>query len=170
MNDWHEPAAALIDAFRAVAQANHDLRDLADAQRRAISAMDARSLEAINHRQRQAGARLADAEALRRQHAQRLCHALGLPDVATLPDLARALGAHDPALGRSLAQAAEDARRAILDCQSKQRVVHAAATGVLLHLDGLARQLLARLNTAGLYAPSGALAGNARAAGVDVVS
>lgn len=163
-------AERLVAAIDAIAATNATLAQLATEQRRAISAMRSQEVGAIVARQREVGRELADAEEARRQVAADLCAALKLPKGAALADLARAVGAHDRGAGRSINESADHARRAILECQRANGVVHAAATGVVAHLDGLARQVLARVNRAGVYAASGALAGGAAPRGVDLVS
>jgi hypothetical protein len=165
-----ETAGRLIAAIDAIARTNEALGELATEQRKAISKMRSPDVGAIVARQREIGKSLADAEEARRRETAHLCRALGLPTSASIADLSRAVGAHDRAIGQTLAEAAVRARQAILECQKRQRVVHAAATGVVAHLDGLARQVMARLNQAGVYASSGALAGEHTPRGVDLVS
>jgi hypothetical protein len=165
-----QSANALVEAIDAIGQANRALVALAAEQRKAISKMRSYEVGAIVARQREVGRELANAEEKRRAAVVKLCAALGLPPSAALADVARAVGAHDRATGQAISEAADRARRAILECQSAHRVVHAAATGVVAHLDGLARQVLARVNRAGVYAASGALAGGATPRGVDLVS
>lgn len=143
---------------------------LAAEQRAAISKMRSHDVGALVARQREAGRALADAEEARRREAKALCRALGLPESASVSDLARAVSAHDTIVGQALGSAADRARRAILACQREQRVVRAAATGVMAHLDGLARQVLATMNKAGVYAATGALAAGQTHRGVDLVS
>ncbi len=165
-----ETTGRLIVAIEAIARANEELGELATEQRIAISKMQSPDVAAIVARQREVGRELADAEEARRRETGHLCRALGLPTGASIADLSRAVGAHDREVGQALAEAAGRARQAILDCQKRQRVVHAAATGVVAHLDGLARQVMARLNQAGVYAASGSLAGGQTPRGVDLVS
>jgi|GEM_PF-6775626 len=165
-----DTAGRLIVTIDAIARTNEALDALATEQRGAISKMRSPDVGAIVARQREVGRKLADAEEARRRETQYLCRALGLPDKASIADLSRAVGAHDRDVGQALADAAGRARRAILECQKQQRVVHAAAVGVIAHLDGLARQVHARLNQAGVYAASGALAGGQVLRGVDCVS
>lgn len=165
-----ETAGRLITAIDAIALANEALGELATEQRGAISKMKSPDVGAIVARQREVGRELADAEEARRRETQHLCRALGLPDKASIADLSRAVAAHDREVGHSLAEAANRAKKAILACQKQQRVVHAAASGIVAHLDGLARQVHARLNQAGVYAASGTLAGGQMLRGVDCVS
>lgn len=165
-----EATGRLIVAIDAITRANEALAELAAEQRGAISKMRSPDVGAIVARQREVGRELANAEEARRRETQHLCRALGLPDKASITDLSRAVGAHDRDVGQALADAASKARQAIQDCQKQQRVVHAAASGVVAHLDGLARQVHARLNQAGVYAASGALAGGQMLRGVDCVS
>ena len=163
-------ATRLIASIEAIANANTRLAELAAEQRKAISKMDSGGVQAIVSRQRETGYALADAEESRRREAAALCSDLGLPTSASIQDMARALAAHDPLLGRSLREAADAGRKAILICQREQRVVRAAASGVMAHLDGLARQVLASVNKAGLYAATGAMASAGSPRGVDLVS
>lgn len=165
-----ESARRLIAAIDAIARANAALGDLATEQRRAIARMDGQMVQGIVARQRAAGYELADSEESRRREVGVLCRALALPSSAGLKDIARAVAAHDRELGQALRSSADAARKAILDCQREQRVVQAAATGVMAHLDGLARQVLASVNRAGLYAATGAMACSATPRGVDLVS
>lgn len=165
-----EAANQLVVAIDAIARANEALGALAGEQRSAIARMRSTEVGEIAERQRAVGRELADAEESRRATVAALCRSLGLPEGASMADLCRAVGAHDAGVGRALRDAADHARRAILECQQRQRVVHAAADGVVAHLDGLARQMLAHMNRAGLYAASGALAGGQTPRGVDLVS
>ena len=163
-------AGELIDAVNAIARANHDLATLAREQRKAISMMASEAVGGIVERQREAGRRLADAEVQRREAAAALARVLGLPEAAGLGDLIKALRPHDAERATALRTAADEARRAVLACQREQRVVQAAATGIVAHLDGLARQVLARMNQAGVYAATGAIAAAGTPCGVDLVS
>ena len=165
-----EKANQLVVAIDAIARANEALAGLAGEQRRAISKMQTDEVGQIAERQRAVGRELADAEEARRQAVTDLCHALKLPQSASMADLSRAVGAHDTDVGRALRETADHARRAILDCQKHQRIVHAAAQGVMAHLDGLARQVLAHMNRAGVYASTGTLASGQTPRGVDLVS
>lgn len=165
-----DTAQRLIASINAITQANTALGVLAQEQRKAISKMDSVRVGAIVAQQREVGHALADAEESRRREVAALCRVLGLPASASINDVCRAIGAHDKLLGQSLRTAADEARKSILACQREQRVVQAAATGVMAHLDGLARQVLARVNRAGLYAATGALACGNSPRGVDLVS
>lgn len=165
-----EAANRLVIAIDAIARANEALGGLALEQRQAITRMKSQDVGEIVSRQREVGRELADAEESRRHAVVSLCQALGLPKSASMADLSRAVGAHDRRVGQALSDAADHARRAILACQRDQRVVHAAASGVVAHLDGLARQVLAHMNRAGVYASSGAMAGGPAPRGVDLVS
>jgi len=170
MNDRTTAADGLIAALADIANANTDLATLAREQRKAIAMMATDAVAAIMTDQREAGRRLADAELARREHATALGRALGLPASASLTDMTKALAPHDAVRSESLRHAAVTARHAVLACQREQRVVHAAAAGVVAHLDGLARQVMAKLNHAGLYAASGSLAIGQSPRGVDLVS
>ena len=170
MNARATAADGLVAALADIASANDDLATLAREQRKAIAMMATDAVAAINAQQRDAGRRLADAEVARRQHAADLGRALALPTSASLADITKALGQHDADRGDALRKASQTARNAVLSCQREQRVVHAAATGVVAHLDGLARQVLAKLNHAGLYAATGSLATGQAPRGVDLVS
>ena len=170
MSQVTEFASKLIDAIAAIRHANDALSELAAQQRKAIARMDSGGLAMINASQREAGRMLADAEESRRQRVGELARSLGLPPGASIDDLSRVLSTHDAALGQELRRSADEARRAILSCQREQRVVHEAATGVMAHLDGLARQVLAKVNKAGLYAATGTMAFSATPRGVDLVS
>lgn len=167
------PAAAastLIEAIRAIAQANQQLAILAGEQRQAIARMAADRVQAVTEQQRQVGRELAQAEEDRRAQAAALAAALALPKSASIQDLAKALGRFDAQLAQDLTNAAKAARTAILACQGQQRVVHAAANGIVAHIDGLARQVMAKLNSAGIYAATGALNTAQTTRGVDLVS
>lgn len=165
-----EATGRLIVAIDAIARANEVLGELATEQRGAISNMKSPTVGEIVARQREVGRELANAEEDRRRETRHLCRAIGLPEGTSVADLVRAVGAHDRAVGQALGDAAGRAKQAILVCQKEQRVVHAAATGVMAHLDGLARQVLAHMNQAGVYAATGALAGGQTPRGVDLVS
>lgn len=170
MSEIVQSAHRLIEAVDAIAQANSSLGALAAEQRKAISKMDSQAVQGIVARQREAGYALADAEETRRREVGVLCKALRLPGSASMQDIVRAVAAHDKEQGQALRASADAARKAILACQREQRVVQAAATGVMAHLDGLARQVLASVNKAGLYAATGAMACSATPRGVDLVS
>lgn len=170
MTNPKAPAQQLIDAIDAIAHANNELAELARRQRRAIAAMHADEVRDIVARQRLVGHALADAEDKRKIAAHALASAMSLPKATAIHDLARALAAYEPTLGPALVDAAKRARHAILECQREQRVVHAAASGVASHLEGLARQVLAHLNKAGVYAATGAIARATLPRGVDIVS
>ncbi|UYV13179.1 MAG: hypothetical protein NCW75_02570 [Phycisphaera sp.] len=170
MNMVIEATGRLIVAIDTIARINEVLGTLAAEQRGAISKMRSPDVGAIVARQREIGRQLATAEEDRRRETQHLCRALALPEGTSIADLVRAVGTHDRAVGQALGEAAGRAKQAILGCQKEQRVVHAAATGVMAHLDGLARQVLAHMNQAGVYAASGALAGGQTPRGVDCVS
>ncbi len=170
MIERNTAAEGLTNALTAIAETNTQLATLAREQRKAIGMMATDAVAGITAQQREIGRALADAELARRQHAGALAQALGLPDSASLSDMTKALAAHDANRGEALRDAADTARRAILACQREQRVVHSAAAGVMAHLDGLARQVMAKLNHAGLYGATGSLAAGQSAMGVDLVS
>ena len=170
MTDRNTATDALTAALTAIKHANTSLATLAREQRKAIGMMATEAVAGITLQQREAGRALADAELARRQHATSLATALGLPESASLSDRIKALAAHDSTRGEALRVAADEARDAILACQREQRVVHNAASGVMAHLDGLARQVMAKLNHAGLYAATGSLATSQSAMGIDCVS
>ncbi|MEQ8317361.1 MAG: hypothetical protein RIE77_07220 [Phycisphaerales bacterium] len=165
-----EHANRLVVAIDAIARANDALASLARAQRSAIAGMRTSEVADVVAQQRAIGRELADAEESRRSAVRSLCQALKLPEAASLSDLTRAVGRHDADVGRALATAADHARKAVLECQGQQRIVHAAASSVVAHLDGLARQVLAHANRAGVYASTGALSGSHAVRGVDLVS
>lgn len=170
MNEQATHANELLEAIRAIAQANEQLAELARQQRSAIASMQAQEVQNIVARQRLVGHALADAEDKRRHAADTLARSMVLPTQTNINDLARALSAHDAATGRSLLDEADRARSAILECQREQRVVHHAASSIVAHLDGLARQVMAHLNKAGLYAASGSIAATSVPRGIDLVS
>ncbi|MGD1915170.1 MAG: flagellar export chaperone FlgN [Phycisphaerales bacterium] len=170
MTERNSAADGLTAALTDIAEANTSLGTLAREQRKAIGMMATEAVAGITAQQRDAGRALADAELARRQHATALAQTLGLPGSASLSDITKALSAHDTNRGDALRDAADAARHAILACQREQRVVHTAAAGVMAHLDGLARQVMAKLNHAGLYAASGSLATGQSPRGVDLVS
>lgn len=170
MNNATTHARQLIQAIDAIAATNEELANLASHQRSAIAAMRHEDIHAIVQKQKLVGHTLADAEDKRRQAARDLTQSLGLHASTDIQDLARALGTIEPTLGQALLDAATRARHAIIDCQRQQGVVHAAATSIVAHLDGLARQVLAHLNKAGVYAATGAIAPARIPRGVDIVS
>lgn len=170
MTERNAAADGLTTALAEIAEANTSLATLAREQRKAIGMMATEAVAGITAQQREAGRALADAELARRKHATALAYALGLPESASLSDMTKALAAHDPSRGDALHDTANASRRAILACQREQRVVHTAAAGVMAHLDGLARQVMAKLNHAGLYAATGSLTSGQSPRGVDLVS
>lgn len=165
-----EHANRLVVAIDAITRTNEALAVLAREQRSAIAGMRTDEVGEIVAKQREIGRELADAEESRRASVNALSQSLKLPAAASLTDLARAVERYDANVGKALATAADQARRAVLECREQQRVVHAAAGGVVAHLDGLARQVLAHVNRAGVYAATGALSGSQAVRGVDLVS
>ncbi|MEO1009326.1 MAG: flagellar export chaperone FlgN [Planctomycetota bacterium] len=163
-------ARQLTATIDAIAMINEELEALASRQRDAMRRVDADAVAGVTTAQRAAGEQLGGLEIERRRQAVALASALGVGAHWSLEDLSGALRALDADAADALDAAAARARSAVLAAQRRQRVVQAAASGLMAHLDGLARQVAARVSQAGTYAATGAIVTTSTAMGVDLVS
>jgi len=168
--DAASAAEELAQAIDAIAADNDAMADIARDQRRALARLDAAAVARLSHRHQEIARALGAHEQLRRRAAGQLAAALGVDEGAAIDQLAAAADAAGHGCGSRLLSSASSARGAILRCQREQRVVRQAASGIASHMDGLFRQIAARLAAAGTYAPTGRVVGAVSASGVDLVS
>jgi hypothetical protein len=132
-------------------EAHERLLDLTAEHRGAIARADGGAAQECARRQAEITAHIAALESQRRSLASALLPGTPAP---TLSTLAR----HLPEPSRSrIARIAARLRELIATIQENLRIIRAATSAIVAHMDGLMQQVARALSHAGLYGPRGRL-------------
>ncbi|MEX2218491.1 MAG: flagellar export chaperone FlgN [Phycisphaerales bacterium] len=144
-----DPTQALEPLLADLVAAHEHLLALAGEQRAALSRADARAAEDAARRQADAARHIAHLDAERRRLVAQIAPGAALPTLTSL-----AARFPEPLRARIAAIAAR-LRELLARIQEEQRILRAATSALIAHMDGLMQQVARALTNPGVYGPRG---------------